>query len=33
MHSELIDPNIFTENRKRFMASMDKKSIAVFNSN
>jgi len=33
MHSELIDPNIFTENRKRFMASMDKKSIAIFNSN
>lgn len=33
MYSELVDPNIFIENRKRFMASMDKKSIAVFNSN
>ncbi|MEN9883228.1 MAG: hypothetical protein RLZZ420_445 [Bacteroidota bacterium] len=33
MHSELVDSNIFIENRKRFMASMDKKSIAVFNSN
>jgi Xaa-Pro aminopeptidase len=33
MHSEQVDPNIFIENRKRFMASMDKKSIAVFNSN
>jgi Xaa-Pro aminopeptidase len=33
MYSELVDSNIFIENRKRFMASMDKKSIAVFNSN
>ena len=33
MHSELVDPNIFIENRKRFMAGMDKKSIAIFNSN
>jgi Xaa-Pro aminopeptidase len=33
MYSELVDPNIFIENRKRFMASMEKKSIAVFNSN
>ncbi|MFM1962951.1 MAG: hypothetical protein RLZZ172_1796 [Bacteroidota bacterium] len=33
MHSELVDSIIFIENRKRFMASMDKKSIAVFNSN
>lgn len=33
MHSEQVDPNIFIENRKQFMAAMDKKSIAIFNSN
>ena len=28
-----LDPGIFTENRKRFIAQMDKNSIAIFNSN
>ena len=33
MHSEHINPQIFIENRKRFTAAMEKKSIAIFNSN
>ena len=28
-----LDPGIFKENRKRFIAKMDKNSIAIFNSN
>jgi Xaa-Pro aminopeptidase len=33
MHSEQINSQIFTDNRKRFMAAMEKNSIAIFNSN
>jgi Xaa-Pro aminopeptidase len=33
MHSENINPHIFIENRKRFIAKMAKNSIAIFNSN
>ncbi len=33
MHSENINPQIFIENRKRFIAKMTKNSIAIFNSN
>lgn len=33
MYSEQVDPRIFTENRKRFTAAMEKNSIAIFNSN
>ena len=33
MHSEHINPQIFIDNRKRFTAAMEKKSIAIFNSN
>jgi len=33
MHSENINPRIFIENRKRFIAKMAKNSIAIFNSN
>jgi len=33
MHSENINPKIFIENRKRFIAKMAKNSIAIFNSN
>ena len=33
MHSENINPQIFIENRKRFIAKMAKNSIAIFNSN
>jgi Xaa-Pro aminopeptidase len=33
MHSEHINPQIFTDNRKRFTAAMEKNSIAIFNSN
>ena len=33
MYSEQVDPKIFTENRKRFTAAMEKNSIAIFNSN
>ena len=28
-----LDPDIFVQNRKRFIARMDKNSIAIFNSN
>lgn len=33
MHSENVNPQIFIDNRKRFVSSMEKKSIAIFNSN
>jgi Xaa-Pro aminopeptidase len=33
MHSENINPQIFVDNRKRFVAQMEKNSIAIFNSN
>ena len=33
MHSENINPKIFIENRKKFIAKMAKNSIAIFNSN
>ena len=33
MHSQNINPKIFIENRKRFVARMEKNSIAIFNSN
>ena len=33
MHSEQINSQIFKDNRKRFIASMEKNSIAIFNSN
>ena len=33
MHSENINPKIFIENRKRFIAKMAKNGIAIFNSN
>lgn len=33
MHSQNINPKIFIENRKRFIAKMEKNSIAIFNSN
>lgn len=33
MHSEQINAQIFIDNRKRFIASMEKNSIAIFNSN
>ncbi len=33
MHSETINPQIFIDNRKRFVAAMEKNSIAIFNSN
>ena len=33
MHSENINPQIFIENRKRFIAKMARNSIAIFNSN
>jgi Xaa-Pro aminopeptidase len=33
MKYHLIDPNLFIKNRKNFMAQMEPKSIAVFNSN
>ncbi len=33
MYSENINPQIFIENRKRFIAQMEKNSIAIFNSN
>ena len=33
MHSAQINPQIFIDNRKRFIAQMEKNSIAIFNSN
>jgi Xaa-Pro aminopeptidase len=33
MYSENINPQIFIDNRKRFVAKMEKNSIAIFNSN
>ncbi len=33
MHAENINPQIFIENRKKFIAKMAKNSIAIFNSN
>ena len=33
MHSQNINSKIFIENRKRFIAKMEKNSIAIFNSN
>ena len=33
MHSSNINPQIFIDNRKRFVAKMEKNSIAIFNSN
>jgi len=33
MYAETINPQIFIENRKRFVAQMEKNSIAIFNSN
>ncbi len=33
MHSENINPQIFIDNRKKFIAKMAKNSIAIFNSN
>lgn len=33
MHAENINPQIFVDNRKRFAATMEKQSIAIFNSN
>jgi Xaa-Pro aminopeptidase len=33
MHSENINPQIFVDNRKRFVAQMEKNSVAIFNSN
>ena len=33
MHSENINPQIFIDNRKKFVAQMEKNSIAIFNSN
>jgi len=33
MYSENINPQIFIDNRKRFVAQMEKNSIAIFNSN
>ncbi len=33
MHSEHINPQIFIDNRKRFISKMEKNSIAIFNSN
>jgi Xaa-Pro aminopeptidase len=33
MHSENIDPQIFIDNRKRFIARMEKQSLAIINSN
>jgi len=33
MYSENINPQIFIDNRKRFIAQMEKNSIAIFNSN
>lgn len=33
MHSENINPQIFIDNRKRFVAQMEKNSVAIFNSN
>lgn len=33
MYSETINPQIFIDNRKRFAATMEKNSIAIFNSN
>lgn len=33
MHSSNINPKIFIDNRKRFIAQMEKNSIAIFNSN
>ena len=33
MHAENINPQIFIENRKRFIAKMARNSIAIFNSN
>ncbi len=33
MYSENISAQIFTDNRKRFVAQMEKNSIAIFNSN
>ena len=33
MHSENINPQIFIDNRKRFISEMGKNSIAIFNSN
>jgi Xaa-Pro aminopeptidase len=33
MHSEHINPQIFIDNRKKFVAQMEKNSIAIFNSN
>jgi Xaa-Pro aminopeptidase len=33
MHSENINPQIFIDNRKRFISKMEKNSIAIFNSN
>ncbi len=33
MHSQNINSKIFIENRKRFVAQMEKNSIAIFNSN
>lgn len=33
MHSQNVSSKIFTENRKRFVAQMEKNSIAIFNSN
>ena len=33
MYSQNINPKIFIENRKRFIAKMEKNSIAIFNSN
>ena len=33
MHSANINPQIFIDNRKRFVAQMEKNSIAIFNSN
>lgn len=33
MYAEAINPQIFIDNRKRFVAAMEKNSIAIFNSN
>jgi Xaa-Pro aminopeptidase len=33
MHSENINSQIFIDNRKRFVAQMEKNSVAIFNSN
>jgi Xaa-Pro aminopeptidase len=33
MYSENINPQIFIDNRKRFISQMEKNSIAIFNSN